>query len=118
MTLRKDFENHNYGCVVKFVLTQDWDKVIKPIYKKAGIKEQHEESEGEVVVINSNLIYLVINQKYFSWNTIFHEVYHLTSAICELRNIIDEESKSWTAGWIGGKLSEYFKLKKLEPNCG
>lgn len=112
------FYNENYNCTIKFILTEDYIKTIAPIYKKAKINIVPEISEGEVITYSSELFFLVINKNYFSWNTIFHEIYHLTSSICELRNISDEEAKSWVAGWIGGKLTQFFKKKKLEPTCG
>lgn len=118
MTLKKDFINTNYNCVVKFILTDEFTKVLKQIHKKYKLPFEECECEGMVFPISSEILYLIIDLKYFSWNTVFHEVNHLSSAICELRNINDEESMSWTAGWIGGNLAKFFKIKKLEPSCG
>jgi hypothetical protein len=118
MRLTKTFYNENYWCTVKLIITSDYVKQVKSLYKKAKIEENAEECEGEVIQINNDYIILVINQKYLSWNTIFHEVYHLTNAICDVRNINNEEAKSWVSGWIGGKISKFLKNKKITPICG
>lgn len=118
MLVRKDFINTNYNTTVKFILTDELNKTLKRINKKHKLEHEDCDCEGIVVTVSSELFYLIIDISHFSWNTLFHEVNHLSSAICKLRNIEDEESISWTSGWIGGELAKLFKTKKLEPSCG
>lgn len=115
MLIKKTIKLPIYDCKVNFILAQDMKKEVSKIYKKYKLltfeDEEDSECEGMVIFPNIGVYYLLIDEKYLTYNTILHEVYHVASKVCTHRDIQEEESAAWINGYIGSAIIS-FLLKK------
>ena len=62
--------------------------------------------------------YLILNLKYLSYNTVAHEAFHAVMHISRDRNIHDEETQAWLAGFINEVVFKFLEKKKFTINHG
>lgn len=104
-----------YNCVVNFIVTDRMSQTLKGIYKKYKIQEDVDgEAEGLVVTIDISNYYLLIDGSFLTHNTIAHEVFHVAVKMSESREIYDEESQAWIAGYIASGIYKFLDKKSLK----
>jgi hypothetical protein len=72
------------------------------------------EAEGITITITGKLYVVMIDWKYLSHNTIAHELYHVTRRITDDRDISDEESVAWLAGYLSQEFYKFLGSSKVK----
>lgn len=118
MKIIKKIKVNTYNCEILFVVTDDMIKTDKYLQKKyegepiPGISA--DEAEGLTITISGVLYAIMIDVKYLNHNTIAHELYHLNRRITEDRDITDEESSAWLAGFLAEEFYNFLSSKKTK----
>lgn len=108
-----------YSCKVHFIITDNLVKdlnKLKKMYKKKEIKPG--EYAGYLYTEVMTDYYVIISTNHMTWNTVSHEIFHLTHAIAEDRAIEDEESQAWICGHVTQKIYNYLVSKGIELSGG
>ena len=107
-----------YDCSVLYVISDDLKKAEKYLIKKyegdplCGVNA--DEAEGITITISGKLYVVMIDWKYLNHNTIAHELYHATRRITEDRDINDEESTAWLAGYLSQEFYKFLGSAKVK----
>lgn len=107
-----------YDCHVLYVVTDNMVKSEKYLIKKyngdpaCGVDSS--EAEGITITITGKLYVVMIDWKYLSHNTIAHELYHVTRRITDDRDISDEESVAWLAGYLSQEFYKFLGSPKVK----
>jgi|694.fasta_scaffold00087_73 hypothetical protein len=101
-----------YDASVVFMITDSMEEVAIKTYRKTKELWSIEDADGCVFYTNS-LYHLVLLQEQISHNLIAHEVFHLSTRICEDRYIEDEETKAWLTGHLTENLYKFLDKKKI-----
>lgn len=108
------FKINIYDVTVHLILTEDMEEAENYISAKEGcVTPSFSDSLGLVVSVGTTDYYMVLDSKKTSINTVFHEVFHLASKICDDIDIHDEEAKAWVAGFCGEKIYTILKKKNI-----
>lgn len=102
-----------YSCTVYVVITEDltaFAKELNNIYEGAALMDG---SEGFMFTPDMKIYYVVFDEQYLSHNTIAHELFHLTCAICEDRDVVEEEARAWLSGFLSENIYKFIEKKKL-----
>jgi len=111
MRIVKSIPVNTYDCSVLYIITDSLKNTEKYLVKKYG-SDNHtgfnaDDAEGITITISGKLYVVMIDWKYLNHNTIAHELYHATRRISEDRDINDEESVAWLAGYLS---EEFYKF--------
>lgn len=108
-----------YECKLVVILADSVSREVNKLYKKHHITEDFgDEAEGALVLLGTDVYYLVIGLPYLTHNTIAHEIFHATVRVTEDRDITDEETQAWLAGHLTEMLYKFLDKKKLEIKHG
>lgn len=108
-----------YNCKLHIKVVDSVSKEVLKLYKKHRISEEFNgEAEGATLTGDLNNYYILLGNRYLSHNTIAHEVFHVATRITEDRDIRDEESQAWVAGFITGAVYKFLDKKKLTVKHG
>lgn len=114
MGLQKTFDIPLYECKVKFIVSQDARKTVNRLYKKHNTKMTFpDEVEGFMLTMSMNQYYIIVDAKHLTFNTVCHELFHLTKAITTDRNVFEEEQQAWVQGFCANEIFSYLKSKKV-----
>lgn len=114
MTYFKTYLNKQYSCKITYVLTDDILFEIKKWYKKNKIlHDELENYEGIVLYKDISHYTLILNLNYLSYNTINHELFHLTRELALPRGIQEDESQAWIMGNVSQELYNFINKKNL-----
>lgn len=102
-----------YSCNVTIVVTDDMDAYIKELDDQYGSAARVEGSEGFMFTPDMKNYFVVFDTEYLSHNTISHEVFHLTCAICEDRDVVEEEARAWLSGHLSENIYKFIEKKNL-----
>lgn len=103
-----------YNCNLIIIITDSLKKEVNSIYKRLKHKEIFdEEAEGILLTLDIDNYYLIYDTQYLSHNTIAHEVYHAVVKVTEDRDIVDEESQAWLAGYLTEEVYKFIIKKGL-----
>jgi hypothetical protein len=107
-----------YDTTLHIICTPDARKKANSIFKKhnTGMVYKHY-IEGIMITFSMNNYYFIIDARHVSYNTICHELYHLTQAITADRDIHEEESRAWCQGYIGNEIFKFMKESDIEITC-
>ena len=119
MTHTKIYNYPIYACKIKFILTDDFINIVAKWYKKNNLQSQEEivESEGIVLYQSIDDYTLLINTNYLTYNTINHELYHLTRELAEPRSIFEIEAQAWIMGNLSQIFYSFINKKQLTIKC-
>ncbi len=108
-----------FSCKLHFIVTDELQKEMNKLYKKYKDGEKFDiEVEGCVFSPCMYDIYMVIDTKYLTHNTISHEIFHVVNNIQKDRDIVDEESGAWLIGYVSEFVYKFLKKKKIDVNDG
>jgi hypothetical protein len=108
-----------FSCKLHFIVTDQLESEMNRLYKKHKTGETFDiEAEGCVFSPTMYEIYLVIDLKYLTHNTISHEVFHVVNNINDDRDIVDEESGAWLTGYVSEFIYKFLKKKKIDVKDG
>jgi len=118
MRVVKKISVNTYDCSVIYIISDSLKNTEKYLLKKYGgentITFDANEAEGITVTLSGNLYVVMIDHKYISHNTIAHELYHATRRITEDRDIDDEESIAWVAGYLSEEFYKFLSSPKVK----
>lgn len=107
-----------YSCSVIFSIVSDvlekTNKLNKKYKYKIIDKIDDELVEGQSPSYNTKFYYIIINEKYLTYNTISHEIYHIVEDIASNRGVVENESKAWLCGFISEKIYNFLKKNQIE----
>lgn len=108
-----------YGCTVVFTVCDNIYKEFTRLQKKHKTDLVMEgEAEGIVMPIDISLIYLVLDHRHITHNTIAHESYHVIYRVMVDRGIQDDEAASWLAGHLAEFIYKFLDKKNLQVKHG
>jgi len=114
MYLTKTIAVVQYETKVQFIVTSDIARTINNIYKKHNISTRWTDApSGTMVAIGLDKYRIIINEEWFSHNTILHELLHCVMCITFDRGIYEEEARCWLMGYIGQEIYNFLKEKKV-----
>ena len=114
MKVSKKLKLPNYSCTVEIIVSDEINSIVNNIYSKNKIDERFTDAvEGILITLDISTYYLILNTKYLTHNTIAHEVYHASRKVTEDREIQDEESQAWLAGYIAAEVYKFIEKKKF-----
>lgn len=102
-----------YSCSVHIVITDDISAFVKDLDAQFGGATSVDGSEGFMFTPDMRTYYVVFDEQYLSHNTISHEVFHLTCAICEDRDVVEEEARAWLSGFLSENIYKFIEKKNL-----
>lgn len=103
-----------YGCKVHFSITNDPHKEDQFYHKKYGIPYQYD-GDFEGKTLNFSIAFcMIINKANLTYNTIAHEMYHLTSQMCSESGVMEEEQRCWVQGHLMQEFMNFCKAKGHE----
>jgi len=102
-----------YDANVVFMVTDSMEEVAIKTFRKTKEIWSIEDADG-CVFYTTGLYYLVLLQEQISHNLIAHEIFHLSTRICEDRYIEDEETKAWLTGYLTENIYKFLDKKKIE----
>lgn len=114
MEVKDSFNVDVYCCNVEVVITDEIDRFIEELDETYGDASNLHSSEGFVYSYTSDHYYLVFDRNYISYNTVGHELFHLTCMIAEDRDIEEEEAKCWLNGYLHSVVRRIIKEHKIE----
>lgn len=118
MRIIRKLSINTYDCTILYVITDDMMKTEKYLIKKydgdpaCGVDAS--EAEGITITITGKLYVVMIDWRYLNHNTIAHELYHATRRITEDRDINDEESVAWLAGYLSQEFYKFLGSSKAK----
>ena len=114
MYLQKTFELKLYDCRVQIIVSKSATQTVNKLYKKYNTGMTYTDCiAGMMVTVSMNKYYLVVDEKHLTYNTICHELYHLTQGITYDRNIFEEEPRAWLQGILAQEIFDFLKKKKV-----
>ena len=103
-----------YECKITFIISDDVSDIYYKLCKKYKFENIGTGNLAGAVVSNEiNNYNLLLDIKHLDFNTISHEIYHLTCKIGSDRGIIEEESRAWICGHITENLYKFLKKNNL-----
>lgn len=115
--ITKIFKIPTYDCKLQLVISDDARETINKLHKKHNIKMIYKDPlEGMMFTVAMDVYHLIIDKSYVTYNTINHESFHATMAITADRNIFEEESRAWLAGWIGQQIYKFLESRNIKIN--
>lgn len=114
MIYKKQFTIDMYSALVRVFVADDLVELRPWIDKNFGIEIDFDKTEACVFTIsNVKGYFIAFDKRCLSHNTIAHEVFHLTKKLATDRDIHEEESQAWIAGYCSETLYNIFKKKKF-----
>jgi hypothetical protein len=102
-----------YDCVLEFIVTDEIMQQYSKICKKYKMNPEYTSLDGVFLFpTNGPSYYLIIALSKLTHNTIAHEVYHAATRICDHRDIEDEETKAWLAGYLTQEVYLFLEKKQ------
>lgn len=115
MTHTKIYNYSTYACKIKFVLTNEMMNELSKWYRRNKLQEEGVcDFEGIVISKDISCYTLIINTNYLTYNTINHELYHLTREIAEPRDIFEKEAQAWIMGNLSQIFYSFINKKQLQ----
>lgn len=119
MKIKGTLKIHPFSCKVHFIVTDEVREEMNKLYKKHKGGEKFEaDVEGCVFSPMLHDVYILIDIKYLTHNTIGHEIFHAVNTIQRDREITDEESGAWLIGYVSEFVYKFLKKKKIEVTDG
>lgn len=104
-----------YGCKVHFSVVEDGHEEDKYMHKKYKLPYVEEEEDFEGKTLNFNIAFcMIVVKKFLTYNTVGHEMYHLTSQMCSTVGVEDEEQRCWVQGFLMQEFMNFCKKKGYE----
>jgi hypothetical protein len=98
MKIKGTLKIHPFSCKVHFIVTDEVREEMNKLYKKYKGGEKFEaDVEGCVFSPMLHDVYILIDTKYLTHNTIGHEIFHAVNTIQRDREIIV------TPSWVSSK---------------
>jgi hypothetical protein len=115
MKISVTFDIPLYAAKVHFTVARDARKVINRIFRKHNTNQVYKDTvAGMMITFSMDLYHIVIDENHLTYNTVVHELYHAATQLMRDRNIFEEESSAWTAGFIAERVFGYLKSKEIE----
>jgi frataxin-like iron-binding protein CyaY len=116
MKLSKTVSVNTYACSIQFIITDNIKKTEKELIKKHQLPDADDtgEAEGFTLSITNSLYIIVLDIAYLNHNTAAHEMYHATQTIGRHRDIKDEETLAWVAGFIAEEFYKFLGTEKVK----
>lgn len=116
MKLTKTVDVNPYACKVQFIITDNIKKTEKEIIKKHELSDPTDtgDAEGFTLSITNTLYIIVLDVAYLNHNVAAHEMYHATQTIGRHRDITDEETLAWLAGFIAEEFYKFLGTDKVK----
>ena len=102
-----------YACAVHIVVTNDLSAFVADLDHQFGGASSVDGSEGFVFAPDMRTYYIAFDEEYLTHNTISHEVFHLTCAICQDRDVAEEEARAWLSGYLSENIYKFIDKKNL-----
>lgn len=116
MTHIKTYTDKQYACKITYIITSNIEVEITKWYKRNKLKLEEFilDSEGVVLFETISHYTLIIDENCLSYNTINHELFHLTREIAVPRGIHEDESQAWIMGNVSQQLYNFINSKNLK----
>lgn len=113
--MTKTFPIVIYDTKVQFIVTKNAKKYVNNLYKNHNIKDVYKSDiAGVMFTMDMNIYRIIVDQKFLSYNTIIHELFHCIMAITYDRVITDEEARAWLIGDLGEKIFKFLESKNIK----
>lgn len=114
MHLKKTFNIPLYDCKIQFIVSRDARKTVNRLYKKYNITTKYTDTiAGFMLSVSMDQYFVVIDEKHLTFNSLAHELFHLTKAITTDRNVFEEEQQAWVQGACAQEIFSFLKSKKV-----
>ncbi len=114
MYLTKTIKLPLYDTTVQFLVVKSAKKTVNRLYKKYNTGMVYRDTiAGFMMNVSINKYYIIIDENHLTYNTILHELMHLSNAITCDRSVYEEEPKCWLHGQLGQEIFDYLKFKKV-----
>lgn len=103
-----------YGIKVHFSIADDIHREDLYYHRKYKLPyERDNDFEGKT--LNFGVAFcIIVDKKYLTFNTIGHEMYHLTTQICGEIGVMEEEQRSWVQGHLLQEIVNFCKRQFYE----
>jgi hypothetical protein len=123
MTYRKVLKVPIYKCKVIVLVTDEMENEVNKVFKRLGVAHEAEDYYGIVVrhSVKIDEYYVVLDINDLSYNTIVHEISHLTGFILEDRDYEEIKLSGEYVAHLSGFLAQEvfdFIIKKGVPING
>lgn len=119
MRVSRTLQIPTYSTKLVIIVTDEMVKEVNRVYKKYGVKmTETAEPEGIMMTNDLDCYYLILNEKYLTYNTITHETFHVAMHMTRDRGIMEEESQAWLVGYINQAVFKILDQKKLPIKHG
>ena len=108
MKKSKKLKLSTYNCNLIIIITDNLKGEVNAVYKRLKQKDVFsDEAEGILLSLDIDNYYLIFDTQYLSHNTIAHEIYHAVVKVTEDRDLVEEESQAWLAGYLTEEVYKY-----------
>jgi len=112
-----------YGTYLLFIVTDDlYDAVVKNV-KHAKDEEYWTEEyaktlHGVTLTSDAPPYTVVIKSDSLTYNTIVHELFHVSRTLAARINITEDEPVAWLIGYLSERIFKFLADKKIEVKHG
>lgn len=109
-----------YDITVKVILTESLPYTFNELLKEDDSIVSIDVGDAAAVYVPSNKnnkMWLLIDKEYVDINTLYHEIFHITSNCMAIRDIQfdpnNHEAFAYTQGYIGGEIHKFLGRNKV-----